>query len=84
MPRKSKSRTSSRSKVIGTKAEVWSGVAQKTVGGLRKRSLTKNKRGKVVSLKQSARGKQLYKSNGLRSFKYGSTERLMYDLQTDA
>merc|ERR1711998_614330 len=40
------------------KAVVLRGNKEKTVGGLTKSDLLKNKRGKIVSKKQSARGKQ--------------------------
>merc|ERR1719335_449191 len=37
---------------------VFSGRKMKTVGGLKKESLTKNKNGKIVSKKKSAKGKK--------------------------
>ena len=39
------------------KSSVWRGTKQKTVGGLTKANLRKNKRGKVVSAKASNRAK---------------------------
>ena len=36
---------------IGTKLQVMNGTAQRTSGGLKKRDLTRNKRGKVVSMR---------------------------------
>merc|ERR1711865_1161790 len=42
----------------GAKARVLKGTKAKTVGGLKASDLTKNKSGKVVSKKQSARGKK--------------------------
>merc|ERR1719460_2988074 len=39
------------------KSQVWKGRKEKTVGGLTKSSLIKNKYGKVVSKKMSARAK---------------------------
>ena len=36
-------------KTVGSKQEVWRGVAKKTSGGLEKKDLMKNKRGKIVS-----------------------------------
>merc|ERR1711957_841637 len=44
------------------KAMVFRGSKEKTSGGLSKDSLMKNKRGKVVSKKASARGKRLFKN----------------------
>merc|ERR1719158_2317066 len=43
------------------KRTVFNGNKQKTVGGLKKSDLTKNKNGKVVSKKASAAGKRSYK-----------------------
>merc|ERR1712093_50105 len=43
------------------KALVFRGSKEKTVGGLKKESLMKNKRGKIVSKRANARGKQVYK-----------------------
>merc|ERR1711964_329496 len=43
------------------KALVFRGSKVKTVGGLKKESLMKNKRGKIVSKRANARGKQVYK-----------------------
>lgn len=40
-------------KVVGSRAEVWHNVAHHTKGGLLKCNLTKNKRGRIVSLKKS-------------------------------
>jgi hypothetical protein len=48
-------------KTIGRKHEVFSGIALKTVGGLRKHHLTKSKSGKIVSKKKQAAGKRLAK-----------------------
>merc|ERR1719163_597217 len=44
------------------KALVFRGSKEKTVGGLTRDSLMKNKRGKVVSKKSSAFGKRAYKN----------------------
>ena len=46
---------------IGSKKDVWHGLAQKTSGGLRKKDLIRNKSGKIVSKKKSKLGKQAYK-----------------------
>merc|ERR1719174_2407403 len=45
-------------KVVGKKAAVFAGRREHTVGGLKKTDLKKNKQGKVVSAKASARGKK--------------------------
>merc|ERR1719230_1473998 len=42
--------------------QVFKGSKEKTIGGLTKDSLMRNKRGKVVSKKQNAKGKRAYKS----------------------
>merc|ERR1712066_539044 len=47
------------------KSSVFRGTKEKTSGGLKKSDLTKNKRGKVVSKKQSDRGKKAYAKYGL-------------------
>merc|ERR1719335_2046197 len=44
------------------KALVFRGSKEKTVGGLTKDSLMRNKRGKVVSKRQNAKGKRAYKN----------------------
>ena len=46
-------------KVRGNKHEVYHGHALKTAGGLTKADLTLNSRNKVVSKKQSERGKKI-------------------------
>jgi hypothetical protein len=38
---------------VGSKLQVWRGNAAKTVGGLTKKDLIQNKRGKVVSKAKS-------------------------------
>merc|ERR1719350_529388 len=43
--------------VRGKKWQVLKGTRAKTIGGLKKSDLRKNKNGKVVSIKQSNRGK---------------------------
>ena len=45
-------------KTVGSRAEVWHGTAKKTSGGLLKKDLKKNKRGKIVSKKMSNRAKK--------------------------
>merc|ERR1719160_1460551 len=44
------------------KAQVFKGAKEKTVGGLTKDSLMRNKRGKIVSKKQNAQGKRAFKN----------------------
>jgi hypothetical protein len=39
----------------GTRRQVWSGKAEKTAGGLTKEDLDKNKRGRIVSKRKTAR-----------------------------
>jgi len=48
--------------IKGKKWQVFSGKKVKTVGGLSKKDLKKNKNGKVVSAKQSAQAKKAYGS----------------------
>merc|ERR1719377_386088 len=45
------------------KAQVFNGIKEKTNSGLRKDSLIKNKRGKIVSKKASAAAKKKFASN---------------------
>ena len=47
-----------RVRVRGSKRQVWNGSRQKTMSGLTKDSYMKNKNGKIVSKKASAKGKQ--------------------------
>merc|ERR1711988_684466 len=44
------------------KSQVFKGTKEKTVGGLTKDSLMRNKRGKVVSKKSNAKGKRAFKN----------------------
>merc|ERR1719394_784735 len=50
------------------KSSVFSGRKQKTVGGLTKEGLTKNKLGKVVSKKASARAKKAYAGSAIKAW----------------
>merc|ERR1719356_644213 len=50
------------------KSSVFSGRKQKTIGGLTKDSLTKNKNGKVVSKKASARAKKAYAKSSIKAW----------------
>ena len=45
---------------VGSKAQVYHGTAKHTAGGLTRKDLMKNKRGKIVSRKQAAAGKKAY------------------------
>merc|ERR1719308_40181 len=47
---------------------VFKGNKVKTATGLKKSDLIKSKSGKIVSKKQSARGKKIYHSNGIAKF----------------
>lgn len=48
-----KDRATAPMKKIGIKLEVWNNLALKTLGGLYKKDLVLNKRGKVVSKRKS-------------------------------
>merc|ERR1712012_1104250 len=52
----------------GAKARVFKGLKEKTVGGLTKATLVKNKGGKVVSKAASARGKKAWASSALKKW----------------
>lgn len=54
-----------KSKLLGSRAEVWHGTAQKTAGRLRKTDLMKNKRGRIVSVRKHKLGKKAFVKNGL-------------------
>ena len=45
-------------KCVGSRAQVWHGTACKTTGGLTKKSLKMNKRGRIVSAKKAATAKR--------------------------
>ena len=45
---------------VGSKAQVFHGTAHHTKGGLTRKDLIRNKRGKIVSRKQAAAGKKAY------------------------
>lgn len=47
---------------VGTKAQVWHGTADKTVGGLKKKDLMKTKRGRIVSKRKHAIGMKRIKT----------------------
>merc|ERR1719411_2392297 len=51
--------------VKGSKNQVFRGTREKTVGGLKKSDLVRNKWGKVVSKKKNSYGKKIYKKHGL-------------------
>lgn len=44
-------------KTFGSKREVWNRTAKKTVGGLTRSDLMKNKKGRIVSTKKHLQGK---------------------------
>merc|ERR1712165_639675 len=50
------------------RSAVFSGRKEKTTSGLKKTDLTKNKNGKVVSKKASARSKKNYANSGLKKW----------------
>merc|ERR1711865_2844 len=52
----------------GAKARVFAGKKSKTVGGLTKKGLKKNKSGKVVSAKASDRAKKNFAKSGLKAW----------------
>merc|ERR1711978_855112 len=54
----------------GTRARfaVFSGRKQKTTSGLKQSDLTKNKHGKIVSKKASARSKKRFANSGLKKW----------------
>merc|ERR1719492_506200 len=60
-----KKRVSKVAKGRGAKSRVFRGTKARTVGGLKKSDLVRNKQGKVVSKKGSAAGKRRYQKNGL-------------------
>ena len=47
----------------GSRRQVWNGSAEMTAGGLTKEQLEKNKRGRIVSKKKTARMAQVYKGS---------------------
>lgn len=50
-------------RTTGNKVEVWNGLAKKTPGGLRKSDLTKNKYGRIVSIKKMEQGRKAFAKN---------------------
>lgn len=50
-------------RTYGTKREVYAGKAMKTRGGLQKKDLALNKRGRVVSVKKMEQGRAAYAAN---------------------
>jgi hypothetical protein len=53
---------------VQRKSQVFNGKKVKTVGGLKKENLMKNKQGKIVSKTRSELGKKIYQKNGLVKF----------------
>ena len=47
-------------RAVGTKAMVFHGTAKHTAGGLTRKDLVRNKRGRIVSRKQAAAGKKAF------------------------
>merc|ERR1719300_744912 len=66
--KKAAKRVSNIAKGKRAKAAVFKGNKVKTSTGLKKSDLVKSKSGKIVSKKQSARGKKIYHSNGIAKF----------------
>ena len=50
---------------VGSRAQVWHGTAEKTSGGLKKKDLTMNKKGAIVSKKKQLLGKKLYSKKSI-------------------
>merc|ERR1719437_277187 len=50
------------------RASVFLGKKEKTIGGMTKDKLTKNKSGRIVSKKASARAKRAYASSGIKKW----------------
>jgi hypothetical protein len=47
----------------GSRRQVWNGSAEQTAGGLKKEDLDRNKRGRIVSKKKTARMSTEYKGS---------------------
>jgi hypothetical protein len=60
-------RKTQRSSKIGSRRKVWNGTAEKTKGGLTRKDLKKNKYGRIVSVKRSARGGAMAMAGGYDS-----------------
>ena len=56
--RKATRRSSTASKAVGTKAQVYHGTAKHTSGGLTRKDLMKTKKGRIVSRRKHAAGKK--------------------------
>mmetsp|Transcript_3848 Transcript_3848/g.5320 ORF Transcript_3848/g.5320 Transcript_3848/m.5320 type:complete len:132 (-) Transcript_3848:342-737(-) len=54
--------------IVGSKSRVYNGTKVKTIGGLTKDSLIKNKNGKVVSKKASAASKARYANSKVKDW----------------
>merc|ERR1719490_17449 len=65
MKKRSAKRVSKIARGKRVKSSVFRGTKEKTVGGLKKSDLMKNKNGKIVSRKSSDRAKKAFKKNGL-------------------
>ena len=53
-------------KLVGSKLQVWRGVAHHTKSGQTKKDLMKNRRNKIVSIKQHEAGKKTFQRNNLK------------------
>ncbi len=51
---------SSKTKKVGTRAEVWHGTATKTKGGLMKENLAMNAKGRIVSKRKQELGRAAF------------------------
>jgi hypothetical protein len=56
-------------RAVGTKAMVYHGTAKHTAGGLTRKDLMKNKRGRIVSRKQAKAGKKAFTRLAKAGFK---------------
>merc|ERR1712004_703681 len=61
-------RVSSIAKGRGARNRVFSGKKQKTISGMTKDKLMKNKNGKIVSKKASAHARKQWEKNGLKAW----------------
>ena len=58
-----KAKKPKKAKRVGKMWQVWKGTRERTAGGLKKKDLRMNKRGKIVSKKASANAQKRMKSN---------------------
>ena len=62
-------------KTVGTRAEVFSGRAMHTSGGLTKKDLKKNKFGRIVSRKASLESKKRFDANPALKKKFATYQK---------